>query len=314
MRIAITADLHFRDNTDKDSARLHHIVNAFRWIERAAYNKKAKALIIAGDVFHHRKSIPIGVLVAAYDALSECRMPLYIVVGNHDIDIKGATVSAQIFKKIATIIDAPEVHNIDGVPIGFVPWDNNITNLRKAIKRMHVKYLIGHFGIAGAVVGSSEYEMNEGLSANIFDTYKWVVLGHYHKNQKIRNVRYVGSPLQHNFGEAGERKGFYITAENDELRFITNNDSPHFITVETKDDLQYIGSNDLVRANEELAHKIPEGQLVKIIPKPPTTKESRLKFKSLQRTEILRQYIEYFPLDEVEPKILLESGIQYLED
>ena len=49
-----------------------------------------------------------------------------------------------------------------------------------------------------------------GLPLDELSGYKAVLLGDFHHQQQIGNVHYVGSPLQHDFGETGNTTGFLI--------------------------------------------------------------------------------------------------------
>lgn len=77
------------------------------------------------------------------------------------------------------------------------------------------RILIAHQFITGAEPGGSE-ELNVGgldnISADLFDPFDYVALGHIHGAQKIKRetLRYSGSPLKYSFSEMNHTKSVVI--------------------------------------------------------------------------------------------------------
>jgi exonuclease SbcD len=81
-----------------------------------------------------------------------------------------------------------------------------------------VNLLCLHTHLEGAIKGGSERQVHLGedwaaLPANLPADAHYVALGHIHRPQKVEApspAYYAGSPLQLDFGEAGEEKGFRV--------------------------------------------------------------------------------------------------------
>jgi len=91
-----------------------------------------------------------------------------------------------------------------------------VGNLTEPFRRDTVNLLVAHTTMNGASLANSEYTFhcteNYSLSPDIFpETCNYVALGHIHKPQGVKDypeyaARYVGSPLQLDFGEQGDTK------------------------------------------------------------------------------------------------------------
>ena len=70
---------------------------------------------------------------------------------------------------------------------------------------------LAHAFVTGAAVGGSERSIAvggvESVTADVFDGFDYVALGHLHGSQRItERIRYSGSPLPYAFSEAGQTK------------------------------------------------------------------------------------------------------------
>jgi exonuclease SbcD len=75
--------------------------------------------------------------------------------------------------------------------------------------------VLAHAFVVGAIAGGSERSIAvggvESVSADIFDGFDYVALGHLHGAQIVTDrVRYCGSPLPYAFSEAGQRKSVWL--------------------------------------------------------------------------------------------------------
>src|SRR5690606_26763288 len=120
----------------------------------------------------------------------------------------------------------PGVHVIDepgwvdtglGVDILGIPYTENREHVAELCRSAapnndSTRLLLAHLGVQGAKVGADFVYTNEAdcavkdLNSKAFE---FGFLGHYHIHQKLsKNVYYVGSPLQHNWGDRGQIRGF----------------------------------------------------------------------------------------------------------
>ncbi len=75
--------------------------------------------------------------------------------------------------------------------------------------------LLAHAFVVGGAAAGSERSIAvggvESVTAEVFDGFDYVALGHLHRAQVISDrVRYSGSPLPYAFSEAGQRKGVWL--------------------------------------------------------------------------------------------------------
>ena len=75
--------------------------------------------------------------------------------------------------------------------------------------------VLAHAFVVGAIAGGSERSIAvggvESVSADVFDGFDYVALGHLHSAQVVsERVRYSGSPLPYAFSEAGQAKACWL--------------------------------------------------------------------------------------------------------
>lgn len=93
-----------------------------------------------------------------------------------------------------------------------------VESLTSAFRRDTVNLLMAHTHLEGAILGDSERQVHLGAewaaTAQAFpSSAHYVGLGHIHKPQRIEApspAYYAGSPLQLDFGEAGQEKSFLV--------------------------------------------------------------------------------------------------------
>jgi DNA repair protein SbcD/Mre11 len=91
--------------------------------------------------------------------------------------------------------------------------------LAEAFKPECVNVFMAHTSLEGAVLGNSERQAHLGeewtaAPQTLPKTAQYVALGHIHKPQRLQSApvptEYAGSPLQLDFGEAGQEKTFVV--------------------------------------------------------------------------------------------------------
>jgi DNA repair protein SbcD/Mre11 len=93
------------------------------------------------------------------------------------------------------------------------------SSLAGAFRPECVNLLMAHTSLEGAVLGNSERQAHLGeewtaAPQTLPKTAQYVALGHIHKPQRLQSApvptEYAGSPLQLDFGEAGQMKTFVV--------------------------------------------------------------------------------------------------------
>ena len=208
-------------------------------------DQKPDGILIAGDVYD--RSIPTEDAMKLWDdfliSLAEKKVPVFAISGNHDSAIRfsdhGALVDATGIH-LSPVYDGDvkcfQLEDKDGtVNIYMLPFvkpaivrsifpaeeiSDYTDACRVAIKHMNVKkkernILIAHQFVTGAERCESEEIVVGGLdnvSADVFDDFDYVALGHIHGKQSIKRdtIRYCGTPLKYSFSEKDHVKSVTV--------------------------------------------------------------------------------------------------------
>jgi len=239
--VAITADVHlhehekFKTFRDGYNSRLLDARDAVLEVAAKAKAQGAKTLIIAGDWFHSRKNVSIPCLDVSAKLIRKLRkdFEVYALLGNHDLSLDGSHTSI-LGQRFTAVWTTPGVYEVDGWKIGVLPWSDVPRDVDKAMKGIAAKkpdFVVGHLGISGAKVGPSDFEMQGHVTLTDIRASVPVFLGHYHKPQSVKDadVHYVGSPLQIDWGEAGEEKSFVLFKSKSDWDRVDLEVAPRFV-------------------------------------------------------------------------------------
>lgn len=199
--------------------------------------KPEDVLIQLGDVFDNRSQVGIETLyraVSLFEKFSEIFSKIIIIVGNHDIFQKHSNeiTTINVLKHISNveIIYQPEVRNMSGKDVLFVPWIEEKDEQKKLISSHNVDYVFGHLEIGGCVMShkGNKLKSNNAVQSEDFKKAQ-VYAGHIHIRQDYKNVHYVGCPYHKDRGDIGNQKGFTIlNIETGRTKFVPNTYSPEF--------------------------------------------------------------------------------------
>lgn len=207
--------------------------------------EKVDGVLIAGDVYD--KTVPSAEAVQVFDdfitKLAKMEMPIYMISGNHD-SAERLAFGAQLFENDGVYISPVyegevkkvEVEDVYGtVNIWLLPFLKPAT-VRHALQREDINtyeegvvaalqgceidteqrnILVAHQFVTGADRSDSEETSVGGLdsvSAEVFEDFDYVALGHIHRAQKMgrETLRYSGTPLKYSFSEADHKKSVTI--------------------------------------------------------------------------------------------------------
>jgi DNA repair exonuclease SbcCD nuclease subunit len=213
MKIAITADLHLKMWNDKEydsdgiPRRLNEIIQVIKQICEYCKNNNIDTIIIAGDINDLKNIVHVPSFNILKEVMQQYHNLNFIVLhGNHDSSNKMQTNSA------IQLLSGPTNISIITNPIKegditFLPYSHNIIEYIKECENN--KILIGHFGLSDATL-SSGISVKTRVQSGDLKKFDLVILGHYHKPQKINHVYYVGSPIQLRRDEHSEEKRFLV--------------------------------------------------------------------------------------------------------
>jgi len=210
-------------------------------------------IIICGDIFHEKRYVYDLALKAFIDILMSIEIETYIISGNHDTTSRGnhnysllSWIDSLPLTDKIILIEPGKYKVIDNMAL--VSWDRDIKKvigeMMESIDPNKVRILISHFGIDEASVSSGIYIKSDIKFKQIKDYFDLIILGHYHKPQKLTDPKcdlyYVGSVIQENWGEGGEEKRYMIMDnETLDIQSIPITGYSKYVTIETDDIKEY---------------------------------------------------------------------------
>lgn len=207
--------------------------------------QRVDGILIAGDVYD--KVVPSAEAVQLFDEfitrLAKLKMPVYMISGNHD-SAERLSFGAKLFESsdiyISQVYDGKvkKVGLEDEyglVNVYLLPFLKPAT-VRHVLQRDDIEsyedsvtaalqecevdasqrnVLVAHQFVTGADRCDSEETSVGGLdnvSAEVFDKFDYVALGHIHRPQKMgrETLRYSGTPLKYSFSEVDHKKSVTI--------------------------------------------------------------------------------------------------------
>lgn len=271
----VAADLHLDQHTqhatpDSDSrypacnSRAVAGLEALRALYDRAVDEGHSAVVLAGDIFHRRGMVPVGVMNGVAKLVSDASdrgVTTYAIPGNHDYVDRDAKWAEEHLHSLfwlsgrIVIVSEPQVIRIKEASGSFVAgmtpyrssrevWVEDAKSLVRAasaIRGTEPLILFGHQSLNGATVGPHEYVMREGIStSDIPKEFRIAAFGHYHQRQVLphpngTNVLYVGGLLQHNYGERTYIPGHLEVSGDAGIRYVDNLKSSRFDIYEGSD-------------------------------------------------------------------------------
>jgi DNA repair exonuclease SbcCD ATPase subunit/predicted phosphodiesterase len=207
-----------------------HIRNLkYHWEYRQSfadlYNKlrdqKPDAIVHTGDIAHTKTQLSPEYFELTSEFLGSLAdiAPLYIILGNHDGNLKNADRQDAI-TPIVEALQNPNIHLLKNS--GEVQMPNNIVfNVLSVFDRENwvqptdlskINIALYHGSISGCETGQG-FKIRDGDdTSEIFKDFDYAFLGDIHKPQVMDRegrVRYAGSTCQQNYGE-DPRKGYLL--------------------------------------------------------------------------------------------------------
>jgi exonuclease SbcD len=246
-------------NSDGFDSRTQDILDNVQQAFDYALKNKINNVLILGDFYHTKHPAQIFRRLMSVKlgwALSK-GINLFLLLGNHDQgkshghDLVEAVELSQQIDNLG-VIEKPTSIELEDSILCFMPHVNifdmnipvdefygyvitNINELTNIARKSTAKYkyFFGHYPTDKSVAGKS-FDMGTDeksirvIPLNIFDSTVWtkVYLGDIHKPQELNSFcRHVGSIARVDFGEEGERKGFYVV----------NSDRDEFIEIKDRE-------------------------------------------------------------------------------
>jgi DNA repair exonuclease SbcCD nuclease subunit len=239
-RIIFTSDWHFgirSNNLEWFEIAKDYFENFFLpWLDKNV--KDGDVFYCLGDVFDNRQTMNLMVASYAIDLFERIgqRLPVYIIVGNHDIyrkntnDISSVDILRHI--KNVTVYKEPEVHEFKNAKCLLMPWRRDKDHEKETLSSFKkIDYVFCHSEVRGLRTNPNPYVLHEGgNSVEVFSDYKGMYSGHIHYSQRNKNVTFVGNIFQMTRSDRNNPKGIWTLEPNTGVEtFVENDYSPKFV-------------------------------------------------------------------------------------
>jgi DNA repair exonuclease SbcCD nuclease subunit len=265
MKLLLYGDLHaanlysFNVKQSKyqfsEYSRVDELYSTLAWISKVTKENEIMMTINMGDTFHQALRFYVeryNTVVKAVNSINQCSLSKsgVIIEGNHDRSEEVSAVdtfeNVQGTVLVKNSIKVKYISEINSHLI-FVPYIRDPVKTKEAFEALYEKYknkasktnfyLFCHLDLKEAYEGlvSSTYQLNQYNTYKDLklDIYKAVFSGHIHFKRVINNnFYYIGSALNHNFGDSLSRKGATIVEfdpDNFRINYKENPFCPFFV-------------------------------------------------------------------------------------
>ncbi len=211
-------DIHLgiRGNAEQSN---QDCVDFIKWFcDEVRKDKEADHIVILGDFFENRNALnvlTIDYAIRGIKLLSELNLPVYILVGNHDLYFRHSRdiTSLSIFDnfpninviKNPTVIEEIGDHGALMCPYLFHD------EYPKLKDYLDTPVWWGHFEFRGFVITGYNIVMPTGPTHEEYKSIKRIFSGHFHKRQTKDNTTYIGNAFPTNFADSNDaRRGITI--------------------------------------------------------------------------------------------------------
>jgi len=287
MRFIVFSDLHvhgFRYGATYDTSginsRLLDGVQVLEQVLERADEIGAAAVLFGGDLFQEMGRVHTAAWNRVADTMSRGhgQPPVHAIAGNHDLIAKRTGESAlHALRHVngVNVYETPTVYCWGEVAVTFIPFLQDPEDLADAVQAAwagsgidlndldtethHI--LLSHNGITEQA-NALGFTTDDAFSlqdihdaAPVPDGWSLVLNGHYHKRRTLKLPNgnaavIIGSTMQHNFGDAGQKHGWLeveINSANEIIITHRQSDAPKFHILKDGDVTSQVRACDFVR-------------------------------------------------------------------
>jgi DNA repair exonuclease SbcCD nuclease subunit len=346
MKILLFADLHlhqyqqFAEPTPTGrNSRLQHGLDVIAQAADICREHSVDVCIFAGDLMHSWRTVDVESYTAAWGALfhlaDECSY-LVLLAGNHDqYDRPGTITTLSPMHLFASIEDTPRVTAFEDfdrgvISIAFCPFTADEDRFRMFSRNLPttgVDFFVFHQPIKQALLPGTNLELGKGVDLQDLplDKVRLCIGGDIHRRQWLGSkCLYLGSPLQLDFSDVGQQKGFTLIDTTDWIPTLIESNAPKFYSYGTA--AEFIGvftstrcpdpSKDFLRVTcrtkeeaREIKQTWPRVQV--LMEREDQHPEQRMK-PDLSDQQVIAEYAQRFH-GELEPRRLTREGLAYLD-
>jgi DNA repair exonuclease SbcCD nuclease subunit len=223
MKVLLWSDLHLHDwpqlSSITDSGvndRLIDGVAVMNQLLSVCEDEDIKYRIFAGDLFHKRGELTTEVLNYAYNHFANKSSDVMdvILIGNHDLSLNTDFHALECFKSInnCIVVDTHRTIKFEDETISFHPWEDDRmswrTNYLETVGSKNIAMSIMHYDFSDILYRGNP--IGTGKKSTLLRPEVHNFSGHYHDQISNNVVTYIGSPMQHNWGDVGSNRGYII--------------------------------------------------------------------------------------------------------
>jgi len=234
MKLALFTDIHWgaKNNSIQHNTDCRDYID---WFIQNLKAEKSDAIVFMGDWFENRNAINVQTLnhsFRALDSLNALGIPIYFIVGNHDLYHRGnreqvSTFHFSQFKNVKLVNESYFENDMAFFPYLF---KDEYPKAAELILKHKSKYVFGHFEFRNFVVTGTDRRMDHGPDHKQFSGPTFIFSGHFHKRQANDNVIYIGNTFPTNYGDQGddERGLCFLDTNTDNVEFVNWEDCPKY--------------------------------------------------------------------------------------
>jgi DNA repair exonuclease SbcCD nuclease subunit len=235
MRFLVFSDLHIHAHSDFDqqidhtSSRLLDCLNVLDKVKEYYDKYKCDAVLFCGDMFHVPRAVETSTYEPGYrrlENLTDNVKDFIAIAGNHDkADVsKGGPSYSSVYpvsrlRNSIVIVKETESIKLNKTTIHCLPYTKDDQEFTDSLKRVRSNIdknshniVLTHCALNEAENGPNEIRLRNAWSAKTLRCAgDYLFCGHHHHPQRLNSRSIVvGSPIQHNMLDRGDRRGLVI--------------------------------------------------------------------------------------------------------
>lgn len=303
-KIGLFSDCHIGVHGNND--KWHKISLDFAdWAISEFTKRGVTDIVFCGDFFHYREEVNQTTLDCGTTFLKKFKdFNVVMTTGNHCCYFKNNSTIHSLkpfsewpnVKVLDTLISVKQFNK----NISFCPWGVETKDIPDS------DIIFGHFEIGNFKINSVKI-CDHGIDSSKFlEKGKTIISGHFHNREHRiyddkKEILYLGSPYEQNWGEAGQEKGITVLdLETMKYEFIVNKISPRHLKIglgemlEGKSEWKELIKDNIIELTVD--EKIPDEKLNIVL----------LKLNNMNPIQLKTNFV--LEMDDLTPTKQMENG------
>ena len=243
MKIILTGDFHV-----KKGITTNIILDYLDYLKIYCKENNINHIYIMGDIFDKSSNIKNEAFVPLFMKFLQMKeegITFVFILGNHDIYSVNNDSIVETFSPLGHVVKEAE-YLPNRSDYSFLPYTKKEEDIQNHPGILFTHIPIADFNFDNAYHSTEKHAFEKAL----FSEYSIVFTGHFHRFQAQRNIVYVGSPIQLNFGEIGIEKGFVVLDSiKESWEFMPYTNAPTYTKIDIKDFKGFDPTNKFVGVN-----------------------------------------------------------------